>query len=267
MFLMNKESKKQLTQFLLHEYQQDYDALLLLNREVYFACDHQCFVLSSCDGKTTYSKPVPYLAFIHEEAYTFLILHAIHSDQNIVTVDTDIINRSRDTDVLLLMISFCELFTQPLYFGTGVGNISLSPPCIEALEPHILRANYQTSTWKQAHQTQPKMPKSKNSWLELSIVYNEVNNMCIPGGTSFAEVETLQNSIPEPDSTETFFYVKSAIPACNTSNGFALYELCGTTVCLYLSTSLLPFEQAVKFCDDMESSLFIANMLIRFYMI
>ncbi|GFN75840.1 hypothetical protein PoB_000234600 [Plakobranchus ocellatus] len=97
-----------------------------------------------------------------------------------------------------------------------------------------------------------------------SIVYNEVNNMCIPGGTSFAEVETLQNSIPEPDSTETLFYVKSAIPACNTSNGFALYELCGTTVCLYLSTSLLPFDHAVKFCNDKDSSLFIANTWARF---
>ncbi|GFN85669.1 hypothetical protein PoB_001217500 [Plakobranchus ocellatus] len=85
MFLMNDENKKQLTQFLLHEWQQDCFALNLLIRELYFACHRQCFVLSSCDGKTTDLRPVPYLASSHEEADTLLTLHAIYSDQNIVT--------------------------------------------------------------------------------------------------------------------------------------------------------------------------------------
>ncbi|GFN90712.1 hypothetical protein PoB_001721800 [Plakobranchus ocellatus] len=122
MFLMNDGNKRKLTQFLLHEWQQDCSALMLLNRAEYFACDHQCFVLSSCDGKTTDSRSVPNLASSHEEAGTLLILHTIYSDQNIVTPDTDIIIRLPDTDVFLLMSAFCEHFTQSLYFDTGVRN-------------------------------------------------------------------------------------------------------------------------------------------------
>ncbi|GFN98933.1 hypothetical protein PoB_002543900 [Plakobranchus ocellatus] len=80
MFLMNGENKKQLAEFLLYEWQQDYHALMLLKRKVYFACDHQCFVLSNCDGKATDSSPVPYLVSSHEETDTLLILHAIYCE-------------------------------------------------------------------------------------------------------------------------------------------------------------------------------------------
>ena len=57
-FLLNDENKKQLTQFLLNEWQEDGYATMLLNREIYFALDHQCFILSSSDGNTTDSRPV-----------------------------------------------------------------------------------------------------------------------------------------------------------------------------------------------------------------
>ena len=36
--------------------------------------------------------------------------------------DTDIIIRSTDTDVFLLLIAFCQKHTHPLYFDTGTGN-------------------------------------------------------------------------------------------------------------------------------------------------
>ena len=42
-FLKNDENKKQFIQFLLHEWQQDTSAQLLLNRKVIFACEKQCF--------------------------------------------------------------------------------------------------------------------------------------------------------------------------------------------------------------------------------
>ncbi|GFO02211.1 C-type lectin domain family 4 member e-like [Plakobranchus ocellatus] len=97
-----------------------------------------------------------------------------------------------------------------------------------------------------------------------SMVYNEVKQTCIPGGTSFAKIDRIQTSIPKPNSSDTLFYAKMTVPACNTSNGFALYELCGTTVCLYLSTYATKFAAAVQKCRDMNSTLFIANTLARF---
>lgn len=137
---MNDENKKQLTQFLLHEWQQDYYAILLMNREVYFACDHQCFVLSSSDGQTTDTLPVPDLTSSHEEGDTLLILHGIYSDHNRVTPNSDIIIRSPDTDFFLLMVSFWEHFTLPLFFYTGMGNkrrlIHIRGLC-ERMENHI----------------------------------------------------------------------------------------------------------------------------------
>ncbi|XP_035828199.1 uncharacterized protein LOC118478523 [Aplysia californica] len=93
--------------------------MMLLNREIYFVSDQQCFVLSSSDGKTTDSIPVPELFSSHEEADTLLIVYAIFSDQNIATPNTDIIIRSPDTDVFLLMIAFVQHFTHSLNFDTG----------------------------------------------------------------------------------------------------------------------------------------------------
>ncbi|GFO45635.1 hypothetical protein PoB_007214000 [Plakobranchus ocellatus] len=98
----------------------------------------------------------------------------------------------------------------------------------------------------------------------LSTVYNEATRTCIPGSLAFGKVDSLNESIPRSSPNSALYYVNSTTPACNTSNGFALYELCGTTVCLYLSTSRLWFNGAVQFCSDMNSSLFIADTWARF---
>ncbi|GFS21423.1 hypothetical protein ElyMa_001594000 [Elysia marginata] len=107
-FLRNDENKKHFIQFLLNEWQQDAYAKLLLNREVIFACDNQCFVLSTADRETTDARLLQNLSSSHEEADTLLILHSIYVDQAINSTDTDIIIRSPDTDMFLLLIAFCQ---------------------------------------------------------------------------------------------------------------------------------------------------------------
>lgn len=121
-FLRNDDNKKHFIQFLLNEWQQDAYAKLLLNREVIFACDNQCFVLSTADGETTDVRLLQDLSSSHEEADTLLILHSIYADQAMDSTNTDIIIRSPDTDVFLLLIAFCQKYTHPLYFDTGMGN-------------------------------------------------------------------------------------------------------------------------------------------------
>ncbi|GFO09602.1 Cd209 antigen-like protein e [Plakobranchus ocellatus] len=98
----------------------------------------------------------------------------------------------------------------------------------------------------------------------LSTVYNEATGACIPGGPVFGKINSFNESIPRSSPNSALYYENSAKPACNTSNGFALYELCGTTVCLYLSSNRVWFNVAVKSCTDIDSSLFIANTWARF---
>ncbi|GFO09599.1 Cd209 antigen-like protein e [Plakobranchus ocellatus] len=98
----------------------------------------------------------------------------------------------------------------------------------------------------------------------LSTVYNEATGACTPGGPAFGKVDSFNESIPRSSPNSALFYVNSSRPSCNTSNGFALYELCGTTVCLHLSTRKRWFNDAVQFCASMNSSLFIADTWARF---
>ena len=154
-FLKNDENKKQFIQFLLHEWQQDTSAQLLLNRKVIFACEKQCFVLSTADGDTIdarllqnlsssheealfvwlvgwfltsssttrlYRGRAPRQSVCHEEADTLLILHSVYVDQTTNSPDTDILIRSPDTGVFLPLIAFCPKHTHPLYFDTGTEN-------------------------------------------------------------------------------------------------------------------------------------------------
>ncbi|GFN93847.1 Cd209 antigen-like protein e [Plakobranchus ocellatus] len=98
----------------------------------------------------------------------------------------------------------------------------------------------------------------------LSTVYNQATGACIPGGPVFGKIYSFNESIPRSSPNSALFFVNSTTPACNTSNGFALYELCGTTVCMYLSTWRGWFKDAVSACAGMNSSLFIANTWARF---
>ena len=67
----------------------------------------------------------------------------------------------RDTlsqDMLLqLEIFVCHLYHSQLSYVHGL-DISLLPPCQQALRMHIMRANYQAHIWKQAHTGHPDIP-------------------------------------------------------------------------------------------------------------
>ncbi|KAK3756297.1 hypothetical protein RRG08_064783 [Elysia crispata] len=97
-----------------------------------------------------------------------------------------------------------------------------------------------------------------------SVVYNPDTLACTPGSTAFGPIETLPSSIPDANSNDAIYYLKQPVPACNANLGFALYDVCGTSACLYLSTSELNYTDAVQACADMDSILFIADTDARY---
>ena len=117
-----KKIKKELINFILNEWQTDTYAQLLHNRELYFACDNACFFLRSVDGKVTDSRLMINLSSSQEEADTLIILHGIFASKEAENEELDIIVRSPDTDVFLLLIAFCHKFKHPLYVDTGSAN-------------------------------------------------------------------------------------------------------------------------------------------------
>ena len=80
-----------------------------------------CLLLTSMDGLSTDYMPIDCLSNRQEEADTLMILHGLNADAE-ENEDMDIIVRSPDTDVFLLLISFCNKFKHPLYFDTGHSN-------------------------------------------------------------------------------------------------------------------------------------------------
>ena len=117
-----KTIKKEFIQFILREWQSDTYAQVLHNREVYCASDNVCFFLTSVDGKATDSRQVSNLSSSQEEADTLIILHVLYASKEAENGDLDIIVRSPDTDVFILLVAFCRKFKHPVYFNTGSGN-------------------------------------------------------------------------------------------------------------------------------------------------
>ena len=81
----------------------------------------QCFCLSSSDGRHTVSTPVPDLYSSQEEADTRMLLHCQYASHRTST-ETNIIVRSPDTDVLVILISYAKCMSQQILFDTGTGN-------------------------------------------------------------------------------------------------------------------------------------------------
>ena len=109
--MRNDQNKKQFIQFLLSEWEKDEYAESLRNRQIYFAYDHMCVVLTSLDGESTDSRPVDCLYSSQEEADTLIILHSLNADAE----------ENENMDIIV-RISVCQKFKHPLYFDTGVSN-------------------------------------------------------------------------------------------------------------------------------------------------
>ena len=98
-----------------------------------------------------------------------------------------------------------------------------------------------------------------------SIVYNPKTKSCTPGSTAFGRLDRIDIAIPDQNSGDKIYYVKQPIPPCNASDGFSLYELCGTTACLHLSSApQVDYTDAKLHCDVLDSRLFIGNTWARF---
>ena len=100
-----------------------------------------------------------------------------------------------------------------------------------------------------------------------AVVYNGQIGNCRPGSIAFGPIEKVTTSIPESGSSDKLYYVRQPIPPCNTSNNFALYDVCGTSACLYLSTSVADnYSHARLLCSQMNSRLFVGNTMAKFSM-
>ena len=97
-----------------------------------------------------------------------------------------------------------------------------------------------------------------------SFVYNSDNQTCTPGSVAFGPLENVNTSIPVTGSNDMIFYTKQPIPPCDTNGNFALYDICGTTACLYLSYFQAKYHDAISICNGMNSSIFFGNTLARF---
>jgi len=77
--------------------------------------------LESHDGLKIDCRHVPNLFSSQEEADTRIILHCLYASQS-AEADTNIIVRTPDTDVLVILLSYSDCIAQPLFMDTGAGN-------------------------------------------------------------------------------------------------------------------------------------------------
>ena len=120
-FLLNSENKKQLIHLVLMQWHTTRYASLLHHRKVFYAAEESCTCLTSEDGSFVVSSPVQDLFTSQEEADTRIALHCLYAART-SSADMNIAIRSPDTDVLLILVSYCDKVANQLYFDTGVGN-------------------------------------------------------------------------------------------------------------------------------------------------
>ena len=94
-------------------------------------------------------------------------------------------------------------------------------------------------------------------------VFNKINQNCLPAVSVYSPVPSLP---PSPMLGNDIVFFPNTFPDlnCNASLGFALYEVCGTSACLYLSTTKITFYAAVRFCAAKKGNVFVANSLEKF---
>ncbi|RUS70181.1 hypothetical protein EGW08_022054 [Elysia chlorotica] len=97
-----------------------------------------------------------------------------------------------------------------------------------------------------------------------SVTYNPHTLSCTPGSTAFGPIDTLPSTIPDANSTDAIYVLNQPVPACNAGLGFAVYDVCGTSACLFIAAFPLTYADAAQTCADMGARLFIADSEARF---
>ena len=98
-------------------WEEDSFAPFFRNRQIFFVSEDYCTLLTSPDGVTVESQVQQCLSSSQEEADGQIILHCFFAAQ---TCD-EILVKSPDTDVFLLLLHFAKQIQKPLYFETGYG--------------------------------------------------------------------------------------------------------------------------------------------------
>ena len=101
-FLRNSDNKTELTNIILNEWQSDQYVKHLRDQKLFFVNACYCYCLSTEDGRTTNSQEIPELFSTQEEADK---LHCLFETQKLSS-DANIAVRSKDTDVLVLLIAY-----------------------------------------------------------------------------------------------------------------------------------------------------------------
>ncbi|RUS70238.1 hypothetical protein EGW08_021998 [Elysia chlorotica] len=98
-----------------------------------------------------------------------------------------------------------------------------------------------------------------------AVVFNEASGLCRLGSVAFGPMVRITDGIPETGSLDKIYYIKQPAPPCDTANNFAIYDKCGTSACLYLSTSNSNgYNDAKTLCSQMNSSLYVGNTMAKF---
>ncbi|RUS77953.1 hypothetical protein EGW08_014262 [Elysia chlorotica] len=98
-------------------------------------------------------------------------------------------------------------------------------------------------------------------------VFNEASGLCRLGSVAFGPLPnfTLTGAIPETGSLDKIYYMQQPPPPCDTANNFTIYDKCGTSACLYLSTSRADgYRDAKTVCSQMNSRPFVGNTLAKY---
>ena len=115
--LLDISNKRNLITFLLTSWEEDSYAPLFGNRDIYFVCEDHCTLLRTPDGLTVESQLQSFLSSSKEEADGKIILHCFFAAQT----SDELLVRSPDTDVFLLLLHFAEQIKKQLHFETGYG--------------------------------------------------------------------------------------------------------------------------------------------------
>ena len=120
-FMSNDKNKTQLIKLLLDQWKTDKFATRLVGRDIYFVIDKAVVRLTSEDGQTISAYPEETLFSSQEEADTRIVLHCLHVSNALPDAGA-IMVRSPDTDVLVLLVKYCNKIHLPILFDTGTGN-------------------------------------------------------------------------------------------------------------------------------------------------